>query len=76
MMDTALVAVGLGEDNSIGPQMFDFTLLFEDTILTILPAGLLIAIFPFYFLHYLKLPVYISSGFLLWTKLVSHYNAK
>lgn len=78
-MATVLRAVGVGVgmsnlDNSFGPQLgsqFDFTLLFEDSILTILPAGLFIAVTPFFFLHYLKLPIYISSGLLLWTKLVS-----
>lgn len=78
MMDAALITVEIANDNSFGPQLgskFDLTVLFEDTILTILPASLLIATSPIYFLYYSKLPIYISASTLLYAKLVSHYYA-
>lgn len=78
MTHTVSREVGSGHHNTFGPQLgaqFDFTLLFEDTILTILPASLLIATCPLYILHYLKQPVYVSGGFVLWTKLVSYHYA-
>ncbi len=49
----------------------DFTLKFEESILQILPSGLVIAMLPVAMFHYWKQPVYVRSSPLLWVKLVS-----
>ncbi|KAK2592795.1 hypothetical protein QQS21_009499 [Conoideocrella luteorostrata] len=68
----AEVAFGPVGDDAFGPQLwpqFDFTLLFEHAILTVLPAGLLIAASLFYLFYYFRSPVYVSGSILLWAKL-------
>lgn len=65
---------GDGDDDSFGPQLgshFDFTLLFEHAVLTILPTSLCIVASPFYIVRYAKSPVCVASSLLLWAKLVS-----
>ncbi|KAK2593184.1 hypothetical protein QQS21_009113 [Conoideocrella luteorostrata] len=74
MLDIAWRAIGIAGDDAFGPQLspqFDFTLLFEFTILTIIPASLLIVISPFYLLYYLKSPAYVSGSALSWFKLIA-----
>ncbi|OAA39066.1 ABC transporter, transmembrane domain, type 1 [Metarhizium rileyi] len=71
-MDSVLRAIRADRDDSFGPQLgsqFDFTLLFEHGILTILPASLCIVVAPFYIFHYFRAPVCVSTGVLLWAKL-------
>jgi hypothetical protein len=61
-------------DDAFGPQVgnrFDFTLFFEYTILTTLPACLLLFVSPFYIYRFLRRPISFRHGLLLWTKLVS-----
>ncbi|OAA75848.1 ABC multidrug transporter [Akanthomyces lecanii RCEF 1005] len=50
--------------------IFDFTLKFEESILQILPSGLVIAMLPFAIFHYWNQPVYVRSSPLLWVKLI------
>lgn len=60
-------------DDTFGPQggtLFDFTLFFEHTILTILPASLFLFVCPLYLARFLRKPVCFKHGLLLWTKLV------
>jgi len=60
-------------DDTFGPQVgtsFDFTLFFEHTILTSLPASLLLLVCPLYLTRFLRRPVCFKHGLLLWTKLV------
>ncbi|KAJ6785360.1 hypothetical protein PWT90_03235 [Aphanocladium album] len=59
-------------DAQFGPQLpgqFDFTLLFEQVMLTIVPGGVVVLAIPFY----LQLALYearkVRAGFLLWLKL-------
>ncbi|KAK2594831.1 hypothetical protein QQS21_007459 [Conoideocrella luteorostrata] len=72
-MDAMLSNMGvLGDVDSFGPQLwgqFDFTLMFEHTILTILPTSILIIASLVYLLCRFNSPVYVSGGFLLWAKL-------
>ena len=61
------------EDNSFGPQLkgnFDFTLLFEQSILTILPASIFIGVSPFIVTRLFRKPARVRSGVILWAKLV------
>lgn len=58
---------------SFGPQLnghFDFTLLFEQSILTILPASLFLGISPLYIGRLFRRPARVRPGVLLWIKLV------
>lgn len=67
-------SVNTSDDSSFGPQSgsrFDFTLKFEDTILTILPTAILLVFTPFYLRHYYKLPVISAKDPALWVKHVS-----
>lgn len=50
--------------------LFDFTLLFEDTILKILPSGLAVVLSPAVVGYYFRQPVYVQHSPLLWLKLV------
>lgn len=59
---------------SFGPQFgdkFDFTIVFSNTILTALPAALMIAAGPIYMLSYRKATAVTSKRGLLWAKMVS-----
>lgn len=65
--------VDFAKDNDFGPQFndkFDFTLDFEHTILTTVPATLLIAAAPIFFFVYRGQDAIILNGKLLWAKLV------
>lgn len=67
----------LESDRAFGPQFrdkFDFTLEFEHTILSILPASLFLAGAPVFFLLYQHSPNIVLSGKLLWVKLVSFFD--
>lgn len=75
-MDHTVYGVNTTADNAFGPQLplhFDFTLLFEHAIFTILPSSLLIAASPLYLYRLVRKPVCVRSGLLLWTKLVCFY---
>ena len=68
-------------DDSFGPHAgqdcrggFDFTLLFEEVILTIPLQCLLLLILPWRILHLLRLHARVSSGFLLPCKMVCSYR--
>lgn len=61
-------------DNTFGPQYgshFDLTLLFENTILTILPTAVLILLSPFHLIQRRNKAAVSSQSPLLWSKLVS-----
>jgi len=62
-------------DDDFGPQLegsFDFTLLFEQTVLSILPSALLLLSSPWRIASLVsKRTARIKAGLLLWTKLVS-----
>lgn len=63
-----------GDDGSFGPQygsMFDFTLLFNHTIFTIVPTVLLIAACPLYVCFRRRNPVEAERDALFWTKLAT-----
>lgn len=60
-------------DNAFGPQdgaHFDLTLLFENTILTILPTAILILISPLHLINHKKKSAVGGRSRLLWSKLV------
>ncbi|CEJ89530.1 hypothetical protein VHEMI05371 [[Torrubiella] hemipterigena] len=59
-------------DSSFGPQLdgqSDFTLLFEQTIFTILPSSVLLVIGAVYLYQLSLRPVQVQTGLLLWLKL-------
>ena len=61
-------------DNAFGPQYgshFDLTLLFENTILTILPTAVLILLSPFHLIQRKNKSAVGGQSPLLWSKLVS-----
>lgn len=65
-------------DDSFGPfyqipgkETFDFTLLFEETILSIGPSALLLLLIPPRILHLWKAPRKVGGSYLLTTKIVS-----
>ncbi|KAM3466990.1 hypothetical protein NHJ6243_000387 [Beauveria neobassiana] len=63
-----------GNDEAFGPvsaSRLDFTLLFEHTVLGILPTGLLLATTPLYFYICTRRPLYTRTGYILWAELVS-----
>ena len=63
-------------DNVFGPQVngdsdtFDFTLLFEQSILTIGPSALLLLVFPLRIAHLYQKDIKVRPGLLLVLKLV------
>lgn len=66
----------LAGDESMGPgnesvPFLDFTLVFENSILSILPAACLLLIFPFHVWSYSRPPKVASAGRLYWARLVS-----
>ncbi|KJZ71929.1 hypothetical protein HIM_08685 [Hirsutella minnesotensis 3608] len=68
--------VNATSDASFGPQLadeFDFTLLFEQTILSILPDSLFITASPIYLAHLLRKSICARSGILLWVKLTTAF---
>lgn len=65
-------ALAIAADKTFGPQFlnyFDFTLLFEHSILTILPSALLILGCAAYIYYHTQNPVVVDAGALLWAKL-------
>ena len=65
-------------DNSFGPfldlpgrETFDFTLLFEETILSIAPSALLLLLIPPRILRLWKTPRKVTGSYLQTTKIVS-----
>lgn len=59
-------------DGLFGPQLpgeFDFTLLFEQVMLTIVPGGIVVLAVPFYLTVALREVRRVRPGFLLWLKL-------
>ncbi|KAI9709500.1 MAG: hypothetical protein M1820_003260 [Bogoriella megaspora] len=74
---TSLSQLCRSKDNSFGPYAgdcrggFDFTLLFEETILFILPLAVLILIAPFRLYYLLKKQIKVVSSSLLYSKHVS-----
>lgn len=65
-------AAAIAADNTFGPQFlksFDLTLLFEHSILTILPSALFILACATYIYHRTRKPVVVDTGALLWAKL-------
>ena len=66
------------EDNSFGPFLdlpgkptFDFTLLFEETILSIGPSALFLLLIPPRVVRLLKLPRKVTGSYLQTTKIVT-----
>lgn len=60
-------------DRAFGPQLegqFDFTLLFEQVMMTIVPGGVIALSLPYYLRTAIKAEQKVRSGFLLWAKLV------
>lgn len=65
-------AVAMAADKTFGPQFLtsiDFTLLFEQSILTLLPSVLLILSCPASVYHYARQAVVVNTGKILWAKL-------
>lgn len=61
-------------DNFFGPHQpgfFDFTILFEQSILSILPTALFVLVAPWQISKISRREVCVLSGPLLWAKLVS-----
>lgn len=58
------------------PERDDFTLSFEDYILIILPAVLMIIFTPFQLRKLLRRPSSVGSGSLLWAKMVRKEKGK
>lgn len=73
----AVNSTGHVGDNSFGPffelpgsATFDFTLLFEETILSIVPSAVLLLLIPPRILRLWKTPHKVISSYLLTTKIV------
>ncbi|OAA71004.1 ABC transporter, transmembrane domain, type 1 [Akanthomyces lecanii RCEF 1005] len=61
------------DDQSLWPPLkaiYDLTLTFENTVLGILPDGILLLLSPVVLLHYLNKPVHVRQSPLLWIKLI------
>ncbi|POR35875.1 ABC transporter, transmembrane domain, type 1 [Tolypocladium paradoxum] len=61
-------------DQSFGPQLsgsFDFTLLFEQAMLSVLPSALLLSSSPIYLYGLTRRPLCVRAGCLLWIKLAA-----
>lgn len=59
-------------DSMFGPQLaghFDFTLLFEQIMLTIVPGGVIALAIPYYLRNVVRSTRQVGSGLLLWLKL-------
>ncbi|ATY58701.1 ABC multidrug [Cordyceps militaris] len=59
-------------DNDFGPKLmgqFDFTLLFEQAMLSIIPAGLVLLSLPYHVRLAVRAPARVRPGLLLWLKL-------
>jgi ATP-binding cassette subfamily C (CFTR/MRP) protein 1 len=74
----AVNSTSYSDDNHFGPffelpgkEAFDFTLLFEETILSIAPSAILLLLTPPRILHLWKTPRKVSGRYLLTTKVVS-----
>lgn len=67
-------------DNDFGPQVsdngFDFTLLFEQSILSILPSSLLLLAFPVRLIQLYRKSITTRNGSLLTVKLVSQKSVE
>lgn len=67
-------------DDTFGPYAghcrggFDFTLLFEESILSIVPLVLLIGVIPLRILYLIRRSIKVERGFLLPSKLVRSYS--
>ena len=64
----------MGNDNYFGPHLpgtFDFTILFEQSIFSLLPTALFIIVAPFRIFHLYHHETRVKAGTLLWSKLVS-----
>lgn len=64
----------MASDTSFGPgtgASFDFTLLFDHAILSIIPSALMILLAPVFILHYRRQTEVILASALLWNKIVS-----
>lgn len=67
-----------GDDNRFGPKLpgvFDFTLLFEQSILSLLPTALFILVTPLRVAPLLRRASRVQPGRLLWAKCVSRNQA-
>lgn len=65
-----------GNDISFGPQYgssFDFTLLFDHSMFTIVPTALLITACPLYMWFRRRDALQVERGRLFWTKMVRHF---
>lgn len=63
-------------DNSWGPQNgdnADFTLVFENSILAILPAAFFLVILPMRLQYHWKKPKVATAGILFWARVVSGF---
>jgi ATP-binding cassette subfamily C (CFTR/MRP) protein 1 len=74
----AVNSTAYADDNSFGPfldlpgkETFDFTLLFEETILSIAPSALLLLLIPPRILRLWKTPRKVNGSYLKTTKIVS-----
>lgn len=73
VMRRALASIS-AYDRNFGPlrdDERDFTLLFEHTILTMIPTIFMIIAAPFYVRYYSRRPVLVERGILYWLKTVS-----
>lgn len=72
-VNSTVTTIAKGSDNSFGPQYgssFDFTLLFNDTVLTIVPTVLLITACPFYLYYKRQRDIQVERDGAFWGKLV------
>jgi ATP-binding cassette subfamily C (CFTR/MRP) protein 1 len=74
----AVNSTAYADDNSFGPFLelpsratFDFTILFEETILSIAPSALLLLLIPPRILRLWKTPRKVTGSYLQTTKIVS-----
>lgn len=78
MNAAAQADVWLASDESIGPgntdvPFLDFTLVFENSVLSILPAAFLLVIFPLHVWRYSRPAKVASAGRLYWARLVRQF---
>jgi ATP-binding cassette subfamily C (CFTR/MRP) protein 1 len=66
------------DDDDFGPHMpgvFDFTILFEQSILSLLPSVLFVLLMSWRVAYLHRRPQRVSAGPLLWVKMVSMSSA-
>jgi hypothetical protein len=74
-VSSRLLPIMATPDDQFGPQVpgvFDFTILFEQSILSLLPTALFIIVAPLRIFRLVGREKRVNTGLVLWSKLVRH----